>query len=49
MKNYVSFVMKKSVKLMQRTVFGFSVINVISGQTFIIFYILQNKKSQKRY
>ena len=30
-------------------VFSFNVINVISGQMFIVSYILQNKKSQKRY
>ena len=47
-KKYVSFVMKKNVKIMQRTVFGFSVINVISGEMFIASYILRNKQSQKR-
>lgn len=43
-KKYVSFVIKKSVKVMQRTVFGFNMINVISGHMFIAFYLLQNKK-----
>ena len=38
MKKHVSFVMKKSVKVMQGTAFNFSMINVISG----------HKKSQKR-
>ena len=47
-KKYVSFVMKKNVKIMQRTVFGFNVINVISGEMFIASYILRNKQSQKR-
>ena len=47
-KKYVSFVMKKNVKIMQRTVFGFNVINVIYGEMFIASYILRNKQSQKR-
>ena len=47
-KKYVSFVMKKNVKIMQRTAFGFNVINVISGEMFIASYILRNKQSQKR-
>ena len=40
--------MKKSMKVMQRTDFGFNVINVFSRQMFIVSYILQNEKSQKR-
>ena len=48
-KNMRPFFMKKCVKIMQRTVFGFNVINVIPGQMFIVFYVLQDKKSQKRY
>ena len=32
MKKYVSPVMKKSAKVMQRTVFDFNVKNLISGQ-----------------
>lgn len=48
-KKYVSFVLNKSVKVMQGTVFVFGMINVISEQMFIVSYILQNEKSQKSY
>ena len=36
MKKYVSPVMKKSAKVMQRTVFDFNVQNLISGQLYIV-------------
>ena len=39
--------MKKGVKLMQRTVFGFNVINVISGQMFIISTYCRTRSHRK--
>ena len=36
MKKYVSPGMKKSAKIMQRTVFDFNVKNLISGQLYIV-------------
>ena len=36
MKKYVSPLMKKSAKVMQRTVFDFNLKNLISGQLYIV-------------